>query len=310
MQIEAPQVLLNHRLAFWNTYKDKEWWYTGVHDPENQLYISLSFLRINFIDSFRLVFFLPNELRPIEWSILGLIEKPYAQEGTRLILQKGNYSVSYVGSAEAGWQFVFTDSNTVISLNIKTTTPVFTKFDNTFIHHYGLMHFFHNHVEGKIRHQEKNYTISNGLGYYDHCFGRVPRSTRWHWIAVQNEQVAIASLLNYGVSPQCYTEIFVRNRDFANCNRWIRLAQEVSFENITMDPYSKKWDITSPDVDLKLTLIGASASHTQIPPIIPIITNLDHYEHFVCVEGKVRIDSVWIDTGKLFGVFEQHSGWW
>lgn len=305
MDMEAPQVLLGSRLAIWKTARQKEWWYTGVYDPTSGIYLGFSFLRVALVDSFHISVFLPSEEKAREWSSTGYLKDLGHQSGTYLHLENSKINASYIGSSSQGWNFQLLAKGIDLKLQMHPQIPSFTEFDNAIEDQYVMMHFFRNAVQGQLVIDGKSFPIHNGLGYYDHCYGKVPRHTSWHWIAVQNSDHSLAALVNYGENPQKYTEIYTTPQ-----NQWSRLSEDVDFGTAQLDAMDTEWTITSVDMELKMKLLGKSVVHTRIPPVLPFLIKIDHYEQFVRVEGKVRIDGNWQQTGAMFGVFEQHSGWW
>jgi len=307
MDMEAPQVLLGSRLAIWKTARQKEWWYTGVYDPISGIYIGFSFLRVALVDSFHISVFVPGEKNAREWSTTGYLKDLGKSPSTSLHLQNSALNAHYTGSAENGWSFQLQSKGIDLDLHFATQIPSFTEFDNAIQDQYVMMHYFRNTVQGSLVLDGERYPIDYGLGYYDHCYGKVPRQSGWHWIAVQNKGHSLASLVNYGENPQKYSEIYTAP---SGEGRWTRLSEDVDFGTATLDSMEREWSITSIDMELKMTLLGRSVVHTRIPPILPFLIKIDHYEQFVSVEGRVRLDGIWIQTGPMFGVFEQHTGWW
>lgn len=156
--------------------------------------------------------------------------------------------------------------------------------------------------------------VSGGRGYFDHCYGRLPHPTAWHWIAVQNEEVALSILVNYGPEPQVYAQCLWVNRATAHNGRWVRLDPMVAFEKPDFDmgsgSFEGSWRITSTDVDLHMLCLQHVTDRTRIPPIVPLLARLDHTEVFVSVSGRIRVDGQWLETGEMRGVFEEHRGTW
>ncbi|ADL52262.1 DUF2804 family protein [Clostridium cellulovorans] len=304
MDLEEKKV---RRKDIFSNPRYKEWWYTGCYDKNENLYFSFYFVRVPFLDSVKFTVFDLNKDTPFTYSKKLFLDS--SQKKNKLDLHKRSKEIfiSYSGDEVSGWVFDMQAKNFSASLKIEPTEPYFTKFDNNFINEYALLHFMKNKVMGQIVANGITYKITNGLGYYDHCFGKVPRKTFWHWLAVQNENLAFVSLINYGSFSQKYTEVLVKGRD--GRSSWIRLNQEVSFEYTS---YSKKskWRLTSCDNELEITILMVSKSKEDIPPIVPIFINLKHDEYYVKVNGRVKIDNIWIDTGEMYGVMEEHCGKW
>jgi hypothetical protein len=159
-----------------------------------------------------------------------------------------------------------------------------------------------------VRTGDREYVLKDALTYADHCWGRIPSKTGWHWLAVQNEKAAIASLINYGAYSQRYTEIYFTGKDTNSpqVGTWVRLNQAVSFEFLKKDRWEQTWHVTSPDMDLAVTLFQRKTDWTWIPFLIDLL----HTEIYVKATGVVRIDGVWVETGDMFGVMEEHKGFW
>lgn len=309
MHLETPQVLRSrwHVLREW---RSKEWWYTGVSDARHGAYFSWYFTRVNLLDEFAFTAFDPAVGEPQHFSQRTLLPLS-PEEGLSLRYQGRRFEVSYEGAAERGWDFRFQSQGFDVRLHIQPTLRMFTKFDRHRRERYGLLHFFHNRASGTVRTPARTYEVQDALCYYDHCFGCVPRATGWHWLAVQNEDAALSTLVNDGACPQCYTQVyFKRNADGHRLEQWIRLDQDVSFEQPLDDPLDAPWEVTSPDLELTVTPNQAFTLRERLPPLVPFFVNLDHAELFVTARGRVRVDGRWFDVDGLHGVMEQHFGRW
>lgn len=311
MDLEEHKIMLRRRWNVWKNRGKKEWWYTGVHDPASGIYLGFSLIRTALVDSFHIVLFDPAHPTPIERSWKGYIVSDNPPSQLCLQAHDKDFSFDYRGSAALGWHCHIHAKDFSVNLHMRPTVPAFTKYDNMFDHEYTLLHFFGNTVEGFINTRGHEYRFRNALGYYDHCFGKVPARSRWHWIAVQNREFALASLMNYGATAQCYTQCYSRSgAPHEACDRWIRLDQDVSFECNPESRWKAPWLITSPEMELELQIIQRSSTRERIPPLVPVLISLDHEECFVKVRGKVRIDGRWQHTGDLYGVLEEHHGHW
>lgn len=311
MEWEPKQMLRHHRLNLLRNRKKKEWWYTGVIDPASKTYFGFSIFRMDLLDNLHFAFFDPDADSTYTYDWKGFLDSHIPENQTYLCHTGFREKFSYTGSAESGWKFRLETKGLSVNLEIRKQEPCFTKFDNKFVDEYALLHFFHLEVTGSVTTRHRSIQIQNGLGYFDHCFGLVPRQTRWHWIAVQNTDFALASLMNYGATPQCYTQGYFRKNaaDYA-LNRWIRFDQDVSFECDPNQTWEHPWKITSPDMDLDLQILQKCYTPTRIPPLFPFLLKLDHTQCFVKVEGKMRVEEHWINTGPLLGVLEEHFGVW
>lgn len=290
--------------------EDKEWWYSGVFDHAANIYFSFFFIRTAITDHFSFTLFDPEQEYPIHFAKNIILNATKGIDKLCLRFASKNMNVEYLGDAETGWNFKFKNNKYDIDLNMESTTCGFTKFDNYFVNKYALLHYFHNIVNGTIQMPDKIYQVDKALGYYDHCFGRVPRKSAWHWLAVQNAEVALDSLINYGPFAQKYTQAYFKECSRSpRANEWIRLNQEVSFEYYP-DKFNSYWKVTSVDLDLIVTPLMHICSLNKIPPIVPFLINITHYEFFVKVSGKVRIDCRWMEVKNLYGVLEEHFGKW
>ncbi|MEQ8154616.1 MAG: hypothetical protein ABRQ25_07005 [Clostridiaceae bacterium] len=287
---------------------NKEWWYTGCFDKNRNLYFSFYFIRTPFLDSFNFTLFDLKEKKPFVFNKKFFLKKDQEKNQLDLYKKSKGLFISYLGDENHGWSFRFEKKGITVHLKIKPTEPCFTKFDNYFFNQYSMLHFIRNQVNGRISLNNKIYEISNALGYYDHCFGKVPRKTAWHWIAVQNEDIALVSLVNYGAYAQKYTQVLFKTSDHKRSD-WVRLNQDVSFE-YTSDSKDREWNATSCDMDLKINNLMVSKSREVIPPITPFFINVQHDEYFIEASGKIKIDNQWINTGVMHGVLEEHFGKW
>lgn len=304
MQFEDPQVLVP-RLKALTHFRDKEWWYSGVVDQTSDAYVSWYFARVNVIDEFAFTVFDPSLAAPLTFSKKLWLDAGGVPDATRLIGRGSGWHVSYEGSAETGWKLSFSGGGMKAELSLRATRPEFTKFDNELVDDYGLLHFFHIRVDGVVEAGGRTFRIEDGLAYQDHCFGTVPSKTGWHWLAVQSPDVALSSLVNYGIYPQRYTQVWLES-----LGRWTRLNQDVSFEQPPGFALTDPWAVTSTDMDLLVSPSQAHTSVQKIPPLLPFFVNLRHSELSVKVTGRVRVDGAWVDVGTLRGVMEQHSGRW
>jgi hypothetical protein len=302
-----------HTLAHWN---DKEWWYSGAWDARTGVYASWYFVRVHLVDQFVFSLFDPA-LGPEPLRVAHKMHlAPQGRTALSLRHQGRRWEVAFEGSAATGWGLHLRDETAggtlEADLHVAPTTPGFTKFDHPLEQRYGLLHHFHNRVQGSVRWQvpggapARTWTLARALGYSDHCFGKVPRRTGWHWLAVQNERLALASLVNYGPHAQRYTQAFSHEGPADVRGRWLRLGQDVSFEQPPGTPLTAPWRVTGPDVDLVVRPSQGHTSRERIPPVVDV----SHSELFVHAEGRVRLEGRWVETGRMGGVLEQHGGRW
>ena len=310
MKLEEKSVLLSR----WNVLKhwnDKEWWYTGVYDPRTGVFFAFYFTRVNITDHFSFTVFDPAQSTPKKFSCNFYLDK--LQEKNKLCLNYRSRSllISYNGDENNGWKFKFENKDFDVELDINAVSTPFTKFDNNFVNIYSLMHFFHSSVKGYVKTKAITYSIDNALCYYDHCFGRVPRRSGWHWLAVQDSNIALASLVNYGPYPQKYTQVYFKEveKDLKP-HHWYRLNQDVSFEHDSSKDLTSQWKVTSPDMDLTVTPLSYVSKTTKIPPFLPFLIKVTHSEIFVKASGFVRVDGIWIGVEDMYGIMEEHYGKW
>jgi hypothetical protein len=150
------------------------------------------------------------------------------------------------------------------------------------IENYGLLHYFHNIASGNIEIRGHKYHLTDALTYFDHCWGRVPSRTGWHWLAVQNPQLALSSLVNYGPYAQRYTQAwFSENTDSPRRREWVRLEQSVSFERLDVMGPGLPWRVSSSDLELEVHALQSKTNHTRIPPFTRFLVDLHHTEIYV-----------------------------
>jgi len=59
--LEKMQVLRRrYPLGFLRELRNKEWWYTGIHDPLSGVYVSWYFVRVNLVDQLTMTVFAPR----------------------------------------------------------------------------------------------------------------------------------------------------------------------------------------------------------------------------------------------------------
>lgn len=324
MHLEERKILLNRASirGLWKGWRDKEWWYTGLFDPQSQVYVSWYFLRVNVADAFVFSVFDPSQPGPehLVKQIFYLKRPPESsREQTYLVRDRCGFSVSYTGRGDgpgAGWSFHLKSKAIQAEIRIDPRKPAFTKFDNAVQDNYGLLNFFGASASGKVQAGGRTYELNSAVAYYDHCFGRIPEQTGWHWIAVQGNKFSLDSLINYGAYAQCYTQAWHSIEGVPRPEQWVRLEQAVSFENsVSFDDkeylsWKKPWRLTSTDLDLNIEILQHKTDLTRVPLFIPFLVKLHHTEAFVRVSGKARIDGMWTQTGDMFGVLEQHYGRW
>lgn len=326
--------VLENRLHFIRDFAKKEWWYTGIafdiDDEDNpgkkrKAFIGLSICRSIYLDTCAVIWFDGKNVYPKKNSDsknykAGYYKKKNVEktDGNMLVQKSKNLQFEYSaidGDGEKnGWKLKchldalkkYNSSEFDVELTLKKKNPPFTKYDDNFDYIYELFCSFFDVEEGFIKMNGKEYKLSasdNAMVYQDHCNGKVPSKTKWHWAAVWNENVMFDTLMNYGVYPQLYTQIYIKDKK----SEWTRLNQNVSFEcDDNENRFEKQWKITSTDLDLNMQLLGMGLEKESIPPFV----NLFHYQGFAKIWGKVKIDEKWVETGDMYGVFEEHHGKW
>lgn len=289
-------------------------------DPDGKFYVSWYVVRTWLADQFVMSVFDPEfekpvHIKPILFTNCKIPPEQLFLKGRTLFGgTKFEYSGAFVIAdpadpfvGEGNWALTVDNRNIKADLKIKSSIPYFTKFDYNIRDRYGLMHFFHNRTTGTVEANGKTYNLNNALTYYDHCWGRIPRRTGWHWLAVQNEKAGIASLINYGAYAQLYTQVyFTADVKSPRTDEWVRLSQTVSFEFRDQDKWKQTWHVTSPDMDLAVEIFQLKTDRTYIPAVMMIW----HTEVFVRASGVIRVDGDWVETGDMFGVMEEHKGYW
>jgi hypothetical protein len=305
-------------LGFLRELRNKEWWYTGIHDPPSGLYVSWYFVRVNVVDQLTMTVFDPRrgDGSLPRFQRYCLLDRD--QPGAGLSLRGGgrDWKVSFQLVEEAApdpgsWRFQLESAALSADVRIAPVTPPFTKFDNELRNHYAIVHYFQARATGRVSVAGgADHVLDGALAYQDHCWGRVPSRTGWHWIAVQGERIALTTLVNYGAYAQRYAQVWLADGDVGARREWIRLEQGVSFEREDRADLRGRWQITSTDLDLVLQPRQLVTDRTKIPPVLGLLVDLAHTEAAVTAEGRVRVDGRWIETGPMYGVMEQHGGRW
>lgn len=331
MEFQEKKVITKQRFNPFYRPNEKEWWYTGISDKTNKLYIGISVIRTKFIDSIDFsVYFQDGENENVsskaggkfyQAKYIGYLNCGSGKNKLDVSVNRGkpnkkfyfDYTDKEGGREQSDacdnhWELSFSSNKKNLKLKANLSfdeqIPRFTKYDNFFENTYTLLHYFQNTVTGTLQINDAEPININGLGYQDHCYGNVPRKTKWHWIAVQGEKCSLASLMNYGAFAQQYTEAFLGiNKEK---NNWIRLNQDVSFECYAENHFAQHWRISSPDMHLKCVIFAWNNQNNWIP----LAVNLKHYQCYVMVSGHIRVLNEWKPTGEMYGVLEEHYGKW
>lgn len=293
---EVPKVL-DTRWRLPTAWREKEWWFGYLHDPEAGIYLSWSCVRTYFMERFRCW------VLDMETGEQALLDRPLffdrGGDGSVLDLSaSGKTPLRYGAANDREMNLRVEGPDWDLALLFLPSAAPFTRAEDQFRAWYGLRAHFHNQVVGTVTIGDRVRLIDTKRCYTDHCWGRVPSATGWHWIAAQDEQVAIDSLVNYGPYAQRYTQVFLDGR-------WHVLPDSVIFDVDRTDP-ERPWRLVSPDVELEARLLHTHRDHVRVP----VLVNLRHDEHVVEVRGRVRIEGAWRDVGPLLGVAEEHHGKW
>jgi hypothetical protein len=222
-----------------------------------------------------------------------------------MALGKENENVSYSGSAAEGWEFRLKGDGVSAQLKFKPSAPCFTEVYPMKRNRYSLLQYFQNYVSGTVEVPGRSYTLENASGIYDRCFGIVSRKTGWHWLAVQNEDIAITAWVHDWEDSPNYSHVLVKKED--GMREWVELCAAVTFAR---DSGKNRWHVAAEDLDLDVEILMTSPFRQEMPPLIPFFINLQHDDHFVRATGRVLVEGVWIHCGAMHGVLEEHKGIW
>jgi hypothetical protein len=313
MQVLTPPSPLN----FLRRRRYKEWWYTGVYDPATRVYVSWYFIRAVVVDRLTVTVFDPSLGE--DAALPRLTTRCRLREldpipGLCLEGRGPGLSASFRWSAppESCWRFILGSRSLEADVRIEPTTPAFTKFDDELRSHHSIVHYFHGRGNGEVRVPGgPGYRLTNAQVYLDHCYGEVPAACGWHWIAVQDQRVGLAVLVNYGPYGQRFAQVWLApGTGSPRDGRWVRLEQAASFERTTRDDLRGPWMVTSADLEIEVRPRRMVTDRIKMPPLIGLLVDVTHTESVVEARGRVRVDGTWVDVGVLHGVMEQHSGHW
>lgn len=304
MNLDASVV---SRADLFRAPRKKEWWYVGWADETRTVYTSFHIIRLPAIDNVVFTVFDLDAGHPVVRQRKVFLGAPSHRDATELHARFATGRVDYGGSSELAWRLLFADHGVEADITIEVTSPPFTKQENQFVHHYSMVSTMHGAVSGTVRAEGRAYTFDNALGYADHCFGEVPRRTGWHWLAVQNADVAFVSLLNYGAYGQRYSQFLRTGPD--GVKEWERLSQDASFEYPPLNP-GRRWRLTAWDMDIEIELLQTARIRERLPPLVPFWINLTHDESFVRAHGRIRTEHGWVVLQDAYGVLEEHHGTW
>ena len=296
MRREVPKVL-HTRWRLPTAWREKEWWFGYLHDTEARLYLSWSCVRTYLMERFRCW------VLDLETGESEVLDRPlfFRQEGDGEALDLsagGRGAMRYAAIGEGDMSLCVDGPGWDLGLMFLPSRVPFTRAEDQFRAWYGLRAHFHNTVVGTVTIGDRTRVLSTRRCYTDHCWGRVPAATGWHWLAAQDGHVAFDSLVNYGPYGQRYTQVFLDGR-------WHVLPDNVTFDVDRTDP-DRPWRLVSPDVELEARALHSHRDHVRVP----VLVNLRHDEHVMQVEGRVRVEGAWRDVGTLTGVAEQHHGRW
>jgi hypothetical protein len=285
--------------------RHKEWLYTSVYDKALDVYISFVFIRIPLADQLTLIVFDPEEKEPFVFRNMMVLDKVQAEGKLDLVFGKKNINARYFGSGEEGWEFRLSGDGVSVQLKFKPAALCFTEVYPMKRSKYSLLQYFQNDVSGTVVVPGCSYTLEHASGIYDRCFGIVPRKTGWHWLAVQNEDIAITAWFHDWEDSPDYSHVLVRKAD--GMREWVELCAAVTFAR---DSGKNRWHVSAEDLDLDVEILMTSPFRQEMPPLIPFFINLQHDDHFVRATGRVLVEGVWIHCGAMHGVLEEHKGIW
>jgi hypothetical protein len=299
MQLEEKWLVRTPRVE--GALRQKEWWFSDLHDPRSQVYMSWSFARAFAVDKFRL--WLCDLAGDESWSVDHNLYLDRAQApGVLDLRHRGAVDLEYRGDGDGRAVFRARTPELRVELEVVREGQPFTRRDNYFRCSYALFHQFFNRVRGEVEVGGRRFAIDTARSYYDHCFGVVPRRASWQWLAVQNDDLALASLVNHGPYAQRYTQVYWQGS-------WHRLDPDVDFD-YDRDDLAAAWRVRSRELDLLVRPRRVHRDHVSIPPLVPFLVDLQHNELFVEVEGEVRLGGARVPLQGLTGVAEEHDGRW
>lgn len=299
MQLEEKQLTRDPRTV--GALRQKEWWFSNLHDTDAGLYMSWSFARAFAVDKFRLWLcdLSSQQTHTVDHTLY--LERAQAP-GALDLRHRGAVDLEYRGLSDDRAVFRCRSGDLRVDLEIERSPHPFVRRDRYFRCNYNLLHHFFNHVRGEVELAGRSFTIDTTRAYYDHCFGVVPRRASWQWLAVQNHELAIASLVNHGPYAQRYTQVF-------HAGAWHRLDPDVDFDYDAAD-LSAPWRVRSRELDLVVTPHRVHRDRIAIPPLLPFLVDVQHNELFVAVAGTLTLHGARIPVRGLSGVVEEHDGRW
>lgn len=295
--------VLYNRINPFKRWREKEWWFGYCFDQSAMFYIGWSIFRAYYADQFAILLADLKAHRHISLRrTLLLDDQSVYEQMPSLSAKRRDIRFSYGPDVEGSRLLVEADDLDVDILLRPSPADPFVRSENQFINHYRVLHTMKNPASVRLESSLGAFNFETACTYLDHCSGRVPRKTSWHWVAVQNSSFALVVLTNYGSRPQRY----------AHClhhGRWVRLDQNVTFD-CSRQVSDGRWLVTSADLDAVIEVLEKHVSLANFPRLIPIVTKVNHTEFVVRSSGSVRIDGQWIAFKELYGVMEAHHGFW
>lgn len=286
-----------------SSWREKEWWFSYAFDSRTRIYLGWFVFRTYLTDHINLICFDLDSGQSYHFERHIMLAPEGSESGLDLRFSNRLIAFSYKGSPDGRRHFEFRGEGWNIDLaTVPGKLQSFTRRDDLFVNRYRLIHRFGDRVRGFLTVGDRRFDINTDVTYYDHCAGRLPRTTSWHWLAVTGRAGSLTTLVNYGTHPQCYTQ-------FNDGRSWIRLSPAVSFDYDRLS-ITEPWRITSTELDLVIHPLAVNEKVTHIPPFIPFLLKTVHHEMPVRAEGRILTDGRWRAVKDLLGVLERHDGTW
>jgi len=297
--------------------RQKEWWFGYAHDEDARAFVSWSFVRSMPVDQFRIlvVDLASGEMTHVKRELTYLEGGGAPAPGSSglSLRHRGEPSLTYVDVEPDRAQLLVEGLRTgresvEVDLEIIRIGSPFTRRQHYGPCSYELLHRFTDRIRGRVRVGNRTLALDTRTTYTDHCFGFVPRTTTWQWIAAcsteraSEQPVALSVLQNHGPHAQRYAQVLVDGT-------WHRLGPVVDVEYDAANPLLP-WRVTSSDLDLEVTVRHAHHDQVRIPPMLPLLVHLRHDEFVVTCDGTARIGGTLVPLEGLRGVAELHSGRW
>ncbi|MFY0536533.1 hypothetical protein [Nannocystis pusilla] len=236
------------------------------------------------------------------WSVDHNLYLDRAQApGVLDLRHRGAVDLEYRGDGDGRAVFRARTADLRVDLEISREGLPFTRRDNYFRCSYALLHRFFNRVRGEIEAFGRRFAVDTARSYYDHCFGVVPRRASWQWLAVQNDDIALASRQPRRLCPALHPGVLARGVAPARPRRRLRLRPRRPHGALARPFAGARPGRAAPARPLR---------PCDDSPLVPFLVDLQHNELFVEVEGEMRLGGVSVPLRGLTGVAEEHDGRW